>query len=321
MYFQTRAAIVNSFSGNQLGCHIAMAEMSDKGPMKSRLYDIIDRNHDGKMTAEELQAAMCLPAHAQSLSQLIIHYESEWHYKPQKWDALDEVLGHSGSTPHLNWLAEKERIKQISWWNEVAPKVGLPAHGKVYHFHPVGLYGLFVRVSERPLITLAMLKRAKPSLTDEYCETILTFLNKYARLYEINTTIRIAHLLAQVGHESGFRVREENLLYTEVRMRQIFGCRNNQNGYNSSTDECIALPRLRPKLWSESNTYARNAINLGSYVYANRNGNGDEASQEGYKYRGRGIIQLTGKITIASIPGYTIKRNLPTLETSWLSQT
>ena len=48
--FQTRAAIVNSFSGNQLGCHIAMAEMSDKGPMKSRLYDIIDRNHDGKMT-------------------------------------------------------------------------------------------------------------------------------------------------------------------------------------------------------------------------------------------------------------------------------
>ena len=53
--------------------------------------------------------------------------------------------------------------------------------------------------------------------------------------------------------------------------------------------------RLRPKLWSEANTYAQNAINLGSYVYANRNGNGDEVSQEGYKYRGRGIIQLTGK--------------------------
>ena len=135
---------VGRFNETELGRHGALAEMSDKGPMKSRLYDIIDRNHDGKMTAEELQAAMCLPAHAQSLSHLIIHYESEWHYKPQKWDALDEVLGHSGSTPHLNWLAEKERIKQISWWNEVAPKVGLPAHGKVYHFHPVGLVGRFL---------------------------------------------------------------------------------------------------------------------------------------------------------------------------------
>lgn len=286
---------VGRFNEAELGRHGALADTSDKGPMKSRLYDIIDRDRDGKMTAEELQAAIRLPAHAQSLSQLIIHYESEWHYKPQKWDALDEVLGHSGSTPHLNWLAEKERIKQMSWWSEVAPKVGLPAHGQVYHLHPLGMSGLFARNSERQLITLAMLKKAKPSLTGSYCETILPFLNEYAKLYEINTTIRVAHLLAQVGHESGFKVREENLLYTAVRMRQIFGCRNNQSGYNSSTDECIALPRLRPKLWSEPDTYARNAVNLGSYVYANRNGNGDEASQEGYKYRGRGIIQLTGK--------------------------
>ncbi|MCK3840365.1 MULTISPECIES: SH3 domain-containing protein [Pseudomonas] len=286
---------VSRFDEEQLKQHGALADASDKGPMKSRLYDIIDRNRDGKMTAEELQAAIRLPAHAQSLSQLIIHYESEWRFTPHKWDALDEVLGHSGSTPHLNWLAEKERIKQISWWNEVAPRVGLPGHGQVYHFHPVGLSGLFALSSEHRLITLNMLKKAKPSLSDAYCEMILPLLNKYAKLYEINSPIRIAHLLAQVGHESGFRVREENLSYTAPRMRQIFGCRNNLRGYNSSTDECIVLPRLRPKLWSESDTYAHNAVNLGSYVYANRNGNGDEASQEGYKYRGRGIIQLTGK--------------------------
>ena len=90
------------FSKEQLDRHGALADTSDKGPMKSRLYDIIDRNRDGKMTAEELQSAISLPAHAQSLSQLIIHYESEWHYTSHKWDALDEVLGHSGSTPHLN---------------------------------------------------------------------------------------------------------------------------------------------------------------------------------------------------------------------------
>ncbi|NWC91942.1 MULTISPECIES: pesticin C-terminus-like muramidase [unclassified Pseudomonas] len=133
----------NRFSEEQLERHGRLADFSDTGPMKSRLYDIIDRDRNGKITAEELNEAMKFPAHMQSLSQLIIHYESEWRHEPHKWDALDELLGHSGSTPLLNWLAEKERIKQISWWNEVAPGVGLPAHGQVYHLHPVGLLGQF----------------------------------------------------------------------------------------------------------------------------------------------------------------------------------
>ncbi|WLH69394.1 pesticin C-terminus-like muramidase [Pseudomonas sp. FP2309] len=136
------------FNEEQLERHGPWADMSDKGPMKSRLYDIIDRDRDGKMTAKELQAAIVLPAHAQSLSQLIILYESEWRHAPHKWDALDEVLGHSSSTPLLNWLAEKERIKEISWWNEVAAEVGLPVDGRVYHLHPIGLAMRFN--AERP---------------------------------------------------------------------------------------------------------------------------------------------------------------------------
>ncbi|VVN77959.1 hypothetical protein [Pseudomonas fluorescens] len=130
---------VDRFSEAQRELYRPLADKDDQGPMKSRLYDIIDRNRDGKMTAEELQAALRLPAHAQAISQLIIRKESEWFHQPQKWDALDELLGHSGSTPHLNWLAEKQRIEQLSWWSEVAEKVGLPSWGKAYHFHPIGL--------------------------------------------------------------------------------------------------------------------------------------------------------------------------------------
>jgi hypothetical protein len=69
--------------------------------------------------------------------------ESEWFYQEQKWDALDELLGHSGSTPHLNWVAEKQRIEQMSWWGEVAEKVGLPPWGRPYHLHPIGLVSTF----------------------------------------------------------------------------------------------------------------------------------------------------------------------------------
>lgn len=282
------------FNEAEMGRHGALADASDKGPMKSRLYDIIDRDRDKKMTAEELQEAIRLPAHAQSLSQLIIHYESEWRFIPHKWDALDEVLGHSGPTPHLNWLAEKERIKQISWWNEVAPKVGLPGHGQVYHLHPVGLVGNFFANYDR--ITLEMLKAANPAGAEVHHLKILPYLNKYAIAYGLYQPKAIAHFLSQVAHESGFKVVEEGLRYSARQMKSTYGCKtlNGKSGYNSENDSCN-FGVLRNKLWTEENRYSMNAENLGSYVYANRMGNGDEESKEGYIYRGRGMLQVTGK--------------------------
>ncbi|CAI8726579.1 EF-hand domain-containing protein [Pseudomonas sp. IT-P258] len=134
---------MKKLSESQLERFGPMADEGDTGPLKKRLYDIIDRNGDGRITAEELRAALRLPAHAQAISQLIVCCDSEWYYKEGKWDRLDELLGHSGSTPNLNWFEEKRRIRQLSWWNEVAKRGGLPGHGEVYHFHPIGLTSLF----------------------------------------------------------------------------------------------------------------------------------------------------------------------------------
>lgn len=109
---------VNRFSDTQRERFRPWAEKDNKGPMKSRLYEIIDPARQNKMTAEELRPALRLPAHAQAISQMILRKESEWFHNEKKWDALDELLGHSGSTPHLNWLAEKQRIKEMSWWGK-----------------------------------------------------------------------------------------------------------------------------------------------------------------------------------------------------------
>jgi len=140
---------VKRLSEAQLERFGPMADEGDTGPLKTRLYDIIDTNRDGRMTAEELRTALSLPAHAQSISQLIVNCESEWYHKAGKWDRLDEVLGHSGSTPQLNWLAEKKRIRQMCWWGEVAEGVGLPAHGEVYYFHPIGLVSSFFAIDDQ----------------------------------------------------------------------------------------------------------------------------------------------------------------------------
>lgn len=94
--------------------------------------------------------------------------------------------------------------------------------------------------------------------------------------FNINTPLRLAHFLSQCAHESGnFNATRENLNYSADRLRVVF-------------PKYFPTPEVAQQ-------YARNQVKIGSRVYANRMGNGDEKSEEGYKFRGRGYIQLTGK--------------------------
>lgn len=94
--------------------------------------------------------------------------------------------------------------------------------------------------------------------------------------FGINTRLRMDHFLAQCAHESaGFTRVEENLNYTSIeRLLKIF-----------------------PRYFNASNVeaYVGDPVGIASRVYANRMGNGDEKSMDGWKYRGRGYFQLTGK--------------------------
>lgn len=91
----------------------------------------------------------------------------------------------------------------------------------------------------------------------------------------ITTPRRVAHFLAQVGHESAGLLRlEENLNYSASRLLEVF-----EDHFSPSS---AAL-------------YAGQPERIGNRAYANRNGNGDEASGDGYRYRGRSPVHLTGR--------------------------
>ena len=93
--------------------------------------------------------------------------------------------------------------------------------------------------------------------------------------FEINTPLRLAHFLAQCGHESGgFKAVSENLNYGAAGLQSIF------KKYFTAVS---------------AKEYERKPEKIANIVYANRMGNGPQASGEGYKFRGRGYIQLTGK--------------------------
>ena len=104
----------------------------------------------------------------------------------------------------------------------------------------------------------------------------LSALNQLLPEYEINTPERIAAFLAQCAHESGgFKALKENLNYRWESLRKVF-----------------------PKYFPNDETakeYAHNQEAIAKCVYANRMGNGDEDSGDGFRYCGRGLIQLTGK--------------------------
>ena len=98
-------------------------------------------------------------------------------------------------------------------------------------------------------------------------------------VYDINTPERVSAFIAQCAHESGnFKFLKENLNYRAASLRKVFP--------KYFTDDAIA------------NNYANRPNKqeaIASRIYANRMGNGDEASGDGFRYLGRGLIQLTGK--------------------------
>lgn len=107
-------------------------------------------------------------------------------------------------------------------------------------------------------------------------DSVITQLPDTITKFELNTPLRLAHFLAQTGHESGgFKSVTENLNYGAKGLRSIFG--------KYFTTDVKAIE------------YQRKPEKIANLVYGNRMGNGPESTGEGFKFRGRGYIQLTGK--------------------------
>jgi putative chitinase len=116
------------------------------------------------------------------------------------------------------------------------------------------------------------LDKLKGHVPDEVIAQIPGVQDKFA----INSALRLAHFLAQTGHESGgFKFKSENLNYSAEILRKVF-------------------PKYFPDI-VVAKQYERKPEAIASKVYGGRMGNGNEASKEGFKYKGRGYIQLTGK--------------------------
>lgn len=114
------------------------------------------------------------------------------------------------------------------------------------------------------------------NLQNEIPSVVYGEISSVVEIFKINTTLRLSHFLSQCAHESGgFKHVRENLNYSAKGLLTVF-----------------------PKYFKQSGlaeAYARKPEKIASRVYGNRMGNGGESTGDGWIYRGRGYIQLTGK--------------------------
>lgn len=152
---------------------------------------------------------------------------------------------------------------------------GLTADGIVGEGTWTKMFGEKQLITEplTPIVNAGPLKLE--NLKGHIPDVVLAQIPDAAKKFNISNPLRLAHFLAQCGHESaGFKAVQENLNYSADGLKKIF-------------------PKYFPGNLAEG--YARNPEKIASKVYGSRMGNGDETTKEGFKFRGRGYIQLTGK--------------------------
>lgn len=129
-------------------------------------------------------------------------------------------------------------------------------------------------------ITEPQVRRIMPKAKSENISAFVKAFNDYSEQFGITTKQRLCHLIAQCAHESAeLSHLEENLNYSADGLLKTF-----------------------PKYFNadSAKAYARQPERIANRVYANRMGNGNEASGDGWRYKGRGIIMLTGKNNYAA---------------------
>lgn len=127
-------------------------------------------------------------------------------------------------------------------------------------------------------------------------------MRKAMEFYKL-TPLRTAHFFAQTGHESGdFTLFEENLNYSKERLLTIF-----KSDFDTNKDR-----KLSPTEIKVAEMLAKKPEQIANFVYANQNGNGGVSSGDGWKFRGRGAIQLTGRSNYESFAKYLNKPEIMT---------
>lgn len=273
------------------GADVPNAGAIDKlNPLMQAVCRQLYATGDGSQAANDLCVASQDAWAAMRASRLIVKHESEWA-NPDKWNQLiTEIEKKVG--PDEAHEAERKRIQALAWWDAVKEDFpALPAP-QVFHIHPIGIIGNFDKGKFQ--FTLTMMHRLFPHANRDALQEVADELNAHLQAYKLDTPLRRAHFFAKVMQETGSSLtREEGFIWKASSLIAKFSY------FHNHPDQANAhgYHHVRPIKadGTSMNQVDFEAIANGAYGGRAELGNGNYASGDGWRYRGRGLKQLTGR--------------------------
>ncbi len=267
-----------------------LTEKLEINSIYKKLFELIDTNNNSQLEAQELEDASKKEGIKKTTSKYIVNYSSEWdktinvpnNIKQILEEHKDNIKNYDKIKDHLE--NEEKRVDKLVLFEECKGITDFPASDKVFHFNPIGLVGEFG--SRCGCLTMDKFAQIFPSASEEKRKEVLEVFNKYCQAFEINTPLRIAHFFAQVKEEVGESInyQTENLNYS-INALKYGDFRYFRNNHSEA------------ELYGRGNGHPANQRAIANRAYGNRTdlGNGSIESEDGWNFRGKGFIQLTGR--------------------------
>jgi hypothetical protein len=245
----------------------------------TKLEKAIDLDGNGTVTAQELATAHSTSWLAEALSHLVVRYETEWGGDPSKWPALTPIMKERAPI----WVDEYQRIQKLQWWDQVKAVKDFPSSPTVYHFHPIGLIGnfmcncncinvdAFLQAYETQHVSFETGTQPLDATSKENLRIFIQGILDYYKKYE-DGKCDIPYIAYMLG-----TARLETKKYHKDLKTFIYFEPTSEGGaldYFDKYDPVLADTEKHRQRAKDS---------------------GNTAQGDGYKYRGRGYVQVTWK--------------------------
>lgn len=270
----------------------ATGDIGQLKPLACNVYRRLSPMRNDAHAADEMRALRDNKWLRFRASRLIPKHRSEWASQSEYQSFFEKVLTRVAAEPYHE--AEMERLRNLVWWDEVqkAVKGPFPASPEVFHIHPVALVGNFGESGFR--FTLKMMQRLFPHAAAQDLQEIADELNGHLKLYRLDTPLRRTHFFAQIMQETGANLNlEESFVWKASALISRFSYFRNHPAEAREHGYAVTRP-----IKADGTRMSRadfEAIANGAYGGRSELGNGSRESGDGWKFRGRGMKQLTGR--------------------------